>query len=80
MHHILGDEQEAHLAELRTAALINLADLICVQLGIGYKQPVNGFSLSETESAKYFAIDEKRLEDFVSKTDSAFHESKDVFL
>jgi putative nucleotidyltransferase with HDIG domain len=80
MHHILGSEQEAPLAELKTAALINLADLVCMQLGIGYKEPVNGFKLSETESAKYFAIDEKRLEDFISSTDSAFHESKDVFL
>ncbi len=80
MHHILGSEQGTPLAELRTAALINLADLVCMQLGIGYKQPVNGFNLCETESAKYFTIDENRLEDFISKTDTAFHDSKDVFL
>ncbi len=80
IHHILDFEQEIPLAELKTASLINLADLICMQLGIGYKQPVNGFNLSESNSAKYFEIDENRLEDFISKTDSAFQGSKDVFL
>jgi putative nucleotidyltransferase with HDIG domain len=80
IHHILDFEQEIPLAELKTASLINLADLICMQLGIGYKQPVNGFNLSETKSAKYFAINEERLKDFISITDTAFQESKNVFL
>jgi len=80
IHHTLGTEQETPLAECKTAALINLADLICMQLGIGYKQPVNGFNLSDTASAKYFSMSEEKLESFINETDTAFRENKDVFL
>jgi len=47
IHHDLDSQEQIPEAELKTAAVINLADLICGKLGIGYKQPVNGFNLAE---------------------------------
>ena len=80
IHHDLDSEPQLPQATLRTAALINLADLICLKLGIGYKHPMDGFNLSETPSAQILVINEDRLENLISQTITTFQDNKDIFL
>jgi hypothetical protein len=60
--------------------VINLSDLICIKLGIGYKKPANGLNLAESASAKILGVDEARIETLISQTDTDFQNNKDVFL
>jgi putative nucleotidyltransferase with HDIG domain len=80
IHHDLDSQEKIPQVELRAAAVINLSDLICIKLGIGYKQPVNGFNLAESASAKILGVDEARIETLISQTDTDFQNNKDVFL
>lgn len=80
LHHDLDSQQQIPHTVLRTAAVINLADLICLKLGIGYKHPMDGFSLSESASAQILAINEDQLKNFISQIATAFQDNKDVFL
>jgi len=80
IHHDIDSQQQIPQATLRAAALINLADLICLKLAIGYKHPIDGFNLSETASAKILAINEDHLENLTNQTVTAFQDTKDIFL
>ena len=80
IHHVLDSQDQIPQTTLRTAAVINLADLICLKLGIGYKQPIDDFNLSGATSAQNLAINEDRLENLISQTSNAFQNNKDVFL
>lgn len=80
LHHSLDSDQQIPQITLKAAALINLADLICLKLGIGYKHPIDGFNLSEVASAQILSINEDRLENLTNQTVTAFQDSKDVFL
>jgi len=80
IHHDLDSDQQISQTTLRTAALINLADLICLKLGIGYKNPINSFNLSKVLSAQILEINEEGLENLTNKTITAFQDNKDIFL
>jgi len=80
IHHDVDSEPQLPQATLRTAALINLADLICVKLGIGYTHPMDGFNLSEARSAQILEINEECLENLTHKTITTFQDNKDIFL
>jgi len=80
IHHDLDSQEKIPQVELRNAAVINLADLICIKLGIGYKQPANGLNLAESASAKILTIDEKRIEKLIIQTETDFQNNKDAFL
>lgn len=79
-HHNLNSGKQLSQAVLREAAVINLADLICLKLGIGYKHPIDGFELSESASAKILAINGDCLENLTNQTATAFQDNKDIFL
>jgi len=80
IHHVLDLQDPIPQTTLRTAAVINLADLICFKLGIGYKQPIDDFNLCESLSAQELAINEDSLENLINQTSNAFENNKDVFL
>jgi putative nucleotidyltransferase with HDIG domain len=80
IHHDLDTQQQTHQSTLRTAAVINLADLICLKLGIGYKHPMDGFNLSDAPSAQILGINEDCLENLFSQTITTFQDNKDIFL
>jgi len=80
IHHDIYSQQQIPQTTLRTAALINLADLICLKLGIGYKHPTDEINLSEAASAQILAINEDRLENLISQTITTFQDNKDIFL
>jgi putative nucleotidyltransferase with HDIG domain len=80
IHHDLDSQETIPQVELRTAAVINLADLICLKLGIGYKQPANGFNVADSASAKILGVDEGRIEKLIIQTDTDFQNNKEVFL
>jgi putative nucleotidyltransferase with HDIG domain len=80
IHHVLDPQDQIPQTALRTAAVINLADLICLKLGIGYKQSIDGINLSGSTSAQNLAIYEDSLENLISQTSNDFQNNKDVFL
>jgi putative nucleotidyltransferase with HDIG domain len=80
IHHDIDNSQGIPQTVLRTAAVINLADLICLKLGIGYKHPIDGFELSEAASAQILTINGDRLENLISQSSAAFQSSKDILL
>jgi len=80
LHHHLESSQQLPQPVLGATALLNLADLICLQLGIGYKQPMNGYNVSESLAAQILSLHGDRLEHLVQQTTDAFQGSKDVFL
>ncbi len=80
IHHDLNPEQKPTQNVLRTAALINHADLICKKLGIGYKIPLDGFNLLEAESTQILELNEDDVENLTNQIITYFESSKDAFL
>ena len=80
IHHDLDSDQKIPQNILRTAALINFADLICQKLGIGYKQPIDGFKLSEAKSAQILELKEDCIKNLINQTNTDFQSNKDIFL
>jgi putative nucleotidyltransferase with HDIG domain len=80
IHHDLNPEQKPTQNGLKTAALINLADLICQKLGIGYKNPLDGFNLVEAESTQILELNEDDIENLTNQIITDFESNKDVFL
>ena len=80
LHHDLDFKEEVPQGKLRVAALLNMADLICKKLAIGYPQHTNGANLSEAPSAGILEIGEEQLEDLIEKTENDYQENKGVFM
>jgi len=80
IHHALHSDQQIPQTTLNTAAVINLADLICQKLGIGYTRPLDGFELSQAESAQILGVNEDCLTNLITQINTDFQENKDIFL
>ena len=80
IHHDLNPEQKPTQNGLKTAALINLADLICQKLGIGYKKSLDGFNLNEAVSTQILEFDEDSIEKLTNQISTDFESNKEVFL
>ena len=63
----------------KLAIIVNLADLICLKLGIGCKEPYSNLNIEESDSAYLLKLSEDRLSDIIDKVLYNFEKEKELF-
>ncbi len=60
-------------------SIVNLADTICLRLGIGTKEPDEGINVKGAESAKTLGFTETQLDELIPMIEKTFNEEKNIF-
>lgn len=63
----------------KLAALIHFADLVCLQLGIGRREPSDSFHPEHSEAASILKISEGDVAMMTEKISQCYHQDKDAF-
>ena len=77
-HHRFSPDCVSEQNICRRIAFTNLADLICIQLGIGYREP-REIALEEQESSLYLGLKADDIIKVVQKIEENYQEEKDLF-
>lgn len=77
-HHSDSTSYREELNISRRIAFVNLADLICLKLGIGYKNP-RGIVLEEQDSSIFLGLKEEQLKEIVKEVEKTYSKGKELF-
>lgn len=77
-HHNFSTDCSEELNISRRIAFVNLADLICLKLGIGYKKP-RDIVLEEQDSSIYLGLKEDQLKEVFEEVEKTYIKEKELF-
>jgi putative nucleotidyltransferase with HDIG domain len=77
-HHRLAFSDLNDLTLLHLTSVVNLADLFCLKLGIGWRYPMDELSLSSTKAASFLGLEEDKLESLLEEFREIYENDKNL--
>jgi putative nucleotidyltransferase with HDIG domain len=79
-HHSLALPEDTDPYVVNLAAVVNLADIFCLKLGIGGRSPDEDIPVSESESARLLKLDEHRINAMLAEFQESYENDKGYFI